>query len=160
MVICGTGHRPSKLYDGYSNETIEKLINVAQEKLVELEPDITINGGALGWDTAFAIASIRLGIPTKSYIPFIGQEKKWPEKSRKIYNRILEKSLEVKIICVGEYCPSKMQTRNEAMVNDSDLILALWDGSSGGTKNCIDYANKLKKPVENCWDLYLENLKK
>ena len=26
------------------------------------------------------------------------------------------------------------------MVDHSDLVLAYWDGSSGGTKNCIKYA--------------------
>ena len=32
-----------------------------------------------------------------------------------------------------------------------DLVLAFWDGSSGGTGNCVRYAGKVGKPIENLW---------
>jgi len=47
-----------------------------------------------------------------------------------------------------------MQTRNIWMVDNCDLVLALWDGSDGGTGNCIKYANKIGKPIVNLWDKY------
>ena len=34
------------------------------------------------------------------------------------------------------------------MVDHSDRVLAVWDGSSGGTKNCIDYAKEKMVPVD------------
>lgn len=40
------------------------------------------------------------------------------------------------------------------MVDDADRILALWDGSSGGTANCVGYANDIKKPITNLWPVY------
>ena len=48
-----------------------------------------------------------------------------------------------------------MQQRNELMVNDSDMVLALWDGeSAGGTWNCIQYAGKVEKEIVNLWDAW------
>lgn len=38
----------------------------------------------------------------------------------------------------------------------SDLVLALWNGTAGGTANCIKYAEKVGKPIVNCWSRYEE----
>lgn len=45
--------------------------------------------------------------------------------------------------------------RNIEMGDYADALIALWDGSSKGTKHMIDYMNKLGKPAriikyENC----------
>lgn len=40
-----------------------------------------------------------------------------------------------------------MQKRNEYMVDHSDKVIAVWDGSKSGTKNCIDYAKKVGKDI-------------
>lgn len=37
--------------------------------------------------------------------------------------------------------------RNQAIVDDADLIVAFWDGTSPGTKMTIDMAIKANKPV-------------
>ena len=37
--------------------------------------------------------------------------------------------------------------RNEQIVQAADLIIAIWDGASRGTKYTIDYAKKAGKPV-------------
>lgn len=38
--------------------------------------------------------------------------------------------------------------RNKDIVNDSEIVLAFWDGESKGTKNSIEYAKKLGKKVK------------
>jgi predicted Rossmann fold nucleotide-binding protein DprA/Smf involved in DNA uptake len=45
----------------------------------------------------------------------------------------------------GKVAPLK---RNEIIVNESDKVLAFWDGKSRGTKYVIDYANKKGKEIE------------
>lgn len=42
----------------------------------------------------------------------------------------------------GRYAPLK---RNEMIVEASDLIVAVWDGKSRGTRYTMDYANRLGK---------------
>jgi len=45
------------------------------------------------------------------------------------------------------YYPAKMQKRNEYMVDNSNIVIAVWDGTKGGTYNCVKYAEKLGKEV-------------
>ena len=56
-----------------------------------------------------------------------------------------------KIIIKPEYEKFKRGAplkRNEKIVELADIIIALWDGKSRGTKFTIDYAKKLKKEVK------------
>lgn len=38
--------------------------------------------------------------------------------------------------------------RNKEIVDFADEVLAFWDGKSNGTKNTIDYANKIEKNIK------------
>ena len=40
-----------------------------------------------------------------------------------------------------------MQKRNEYMVDLADRVIAVWDGSKGGTANCVKYAEKVGKEI-------------
>jgi precorrin-6x reductase len=35
-----------------------------------------------------------------------------------------------------------MQRRNMQMIDCADIVIAVWDGSTGGTKNAVDYAEE------------------
>jgi len=39
------------------------------------------------------------------------------------------------------------QLRNEFMVDAADVLAAFFDGSPGGTANCVRYASKIGKRV-------------
>ena len=101
-------------------------------------------------------------------IPCAGQESRWNFMDRIRYANILSKcdeilaindkmimtpvsiinisSIEYRLIepdgCLYqvEYRPYLMQERNKIIVNNCDTLIALWDGSSGGTANCVNYA--------------------
>ena len=151
MIIAGTGHRPNKL-GGYDVHTQTRLIALAMSGLRELNPKIVISGMALGWDQALARAALELKIPFHAYVPFIGQENMWPRESQQAYTDLMRKASDLVICSPGGYSAPKMQIRNQRMVDDCTDILALWDGSSGGTANCIKYARDLKlKPIYNLW---------
>ncbi len=159
MIIAGTGHRPDKL-GGYSDEVYDKLVAFAEKQLLKFpQVDMVISGMALGWDQALAEAALNLGMPVRAYIPFIGMERKWPHQSQMHYHSLLRRIDEDEwVICSEEgYAPWKMQTRNERMANDCTTMLALWNGTSGGTANCIKYAEKINKPIINVWDQWISN---
>lgn len=155
MILAGTGHRPDKL-GGYGKEAAQHLRAVATKALKYMNPDAVISGMALGWDTALAQAALTLRINLIAAIPFEGQEKMWPEESRLMYKKIISRADDVRYICDPGYAPWKMQRRNEWMVDHSHGVIALWDGSEGGTGNCIRYAQKVGKPIYNQWDRYNE----
>lgn len=147
MTLAGTGHRPNKLgyeYDGtgvYSNAIRYAL----QEQINVLKPTKGISGMAIGYDMLLAEAFILNRIPFIAAIPCIGQESTWPPKSRDRYNRILDSSLCTKhFVSLSSYDDKCMQNRNIWMVDQltepNDRLLALSNGSSGGTMNCLRYA--------------------
>ncbi len=148
MIIAFTGHRPSSL-GGYTipNDTYNKVITKIESLLVELKPELVVCGMALGVDQWAAEICIKLGIPFIAAVPFIGQESIWPPESKDKYKELLAKASEVEIVSEGGYTPAKLQIRNCWMVDRSDLIIAVFNGSSGGTANCIKYAKQQEKQI-------------
>ncbi len=148
-IMAGTGHRPDKL-GNYSEATNHRLISLARWSLEKYQPTSVISGMALGWDQALAEAAVFMKIPFEAAVPFVGQESRWPAESVKRYQRLLYQARNVTVVCEGGYAAWRMQRRNEWMVDHCDAVLALWNGSDGGTANCVRYAEG-KKPVVNVW---------
>ena len=149
MIVAVTGHRPQKL-GGFTNQTFNALTDLARDWLRVNQPSKVISGMALGWDQALAQASVDLGIPLIAAVPFEGFESRWPITSQKAMARLLDQADEVEVVHLypGN---TALQLRNEWMVDRADKMLALWDGSWGGTFNCIKYAVKCGRPIENLW---------
>lgn len=154
--ISFTGHRPDKLGGYNENNATAIWVKDQLSFLIRdyINKDFTkfIWGGALGTDTWAAIEVLKLqkeypDILLTLYQPFEGMDAKWYDSSKRIFNDLRYKSNSVVTVCDGGYAAWKMQRRNEAMVNNSDLIIAVWDGSSGGTGNCVQYAESQKKPI-------------
>lgn len=158
MDICITGHRPDKLYGYDLNDYRWQLLkNRIAKYLIDYKCKTFRCGMALGVDTIAAMACIDLiesghKIEIIACIPFAGQESRWPYQSRKMYYELLEKCSDKVIVCDGGYQPYKMQQRNIYMVDRSDLVLAVWDGSSGGTGNCVAYAQSKDKVIINLYN--------
>jgi uncharacterized phage-like protein YoqJ len=146
MKLAVTGHRPTKIGGYDPNNPIRVAIREWLEHQVQLlKPSTGISGMALGVDQDFAKVCIAKAIPLIAAIPFVGQENAWPDSSRRVYYDILKKAKETVVVCQGGYAASKMQKRNEWMVDNCDVLLAVWDGTSGGTSNCVRYATKVKR---------------
>lgn len=160
--MCVTGHRPNKLIGGYDldnplnqkikEEMIKILTALLEQKTNKL---ICYSGMALGIDMLFADAVLTVKdeyderIELICAIPFEKQTNNWVNQDDvDFYNLILEHADSV-VNTTGEveYKAYYLQKRNEYMVDRFDLILAYWNGTNGGTKNCVDYAKKLNKQV-------------
>lgn len=150
FVVAGTGHRPNKL-GGYGENVLYKLIQVAMVHLEQLKPDLVLSGMALGWDQALAIAAHQLKIPFVAVVPFAGQESQWPQGSQELYQNLLQLAEQTVVVCDGHYAAWKMMKRNEWLVDNCDVVLALWDGSPGGTSHTVSYAQIQNRPIENAW---------
>lgn len=154
MILAGTGHRPNKL-GGYARPVFFRCVTVITRWLEDAKNiEYGISGMAIGFDQALAQSCIDSGIPFDAYVPFLGQESKWPRDAQQFYHKLLNQAREVKYICDPGYHPLKMQKRNEAMVDACTDVLALWDGTTGGTANCIMYAKIKGKPIHNLWDTW------
>ena len=126
-----------------------KLRRLAHEYLVIAKPEAVIVGMAQGWDQAVGFAAMSLGITVHAAVPFEGQENKWPPAAQQEYRNLLLCCATRTVVFPGGYCAYAMQLRNEWMVDRCNQLMAMWDGSPGGTANCIKYANKRGVPVVN-----------
>lgn len=152
MIIGVTGHRPDKLY-GYDLNNIRyiNMKNYFKSTFINKKCDEVISGMALGVDTIVAISILELkeegyNIKLTCALPCRNQESKWIKQSIDLYHTILSKA--DNIVYVSEtYNTNAMQKRNMYMVDHSDEMIAIWDGSSGGTSNCVSYAKKKKKNI-------------
>jgi uncharacterized phage-like protein YoqJ len=148
MIIAFTGHRPDKL-GGYKipNPTYIRVCKKIDAKLRELKPDRVISGMALGIDQWAAFIAIKLNIPFTAAVPFENQDNAWPFHSQYIYRMLLRFAIEKVVVSPGGYSAAKMQIRNQWMVDHCDILIAIWDGTAGGTANCINYAKSIGKQI-------------
>lgn len=158
MKIAITGHRPNKLGNDYdlTSPLIKKIkdriliiiMNNSSPTQLDNKEITLISGMALGIDTLFAKIAIENNIPFIAAIPCVEQYKMWPDESIDRYFDIVNHPL-----CTQHYCTDSvynttcMQIRNEWMVDNCDILIAVWDGSSGGTANCVKYAESKNKQI-------------
>ncbi len=140
LVIGFTGHRK------FAGD-VKQLTEVIKTILKKNSPTKCITGMALGFDTIAAEICIDLEIPFVAAVPFEGQDNVFPQESKDKYKEILSKAKLVKLVSEGGYSIEKFQLRNEYIVDNCDLLVACYDGTPGGTKNCIDYAIKKSLPT-------------
>lgn len=106
---------------------------------------------AIGFDQWMAELCIERRIPFVAAIPFEGQEKRWPPTVQRAYRDLLK--LAVKVVSFGsEYSEGLFQMRNEYIVNQldgpNDRLIACFDGSRGGTHNCVKYARQHERTID------------
>jgi uncharacterized phage-like protein YoqJ len=156
---CFTGHRPPKT-GGYDNDNpimrnIRDWLRVRVGMAYEAGIRTFISGMALGVDQVAAEVVLEYksagcdDIKLVAAVPFDGQECRWPVASQRYYTRLIQLADECVVVCAGGYAAWKMQVRNKWMVDRSRLVLAVWDGSLGGTANAVHYAytREPRKPV-------------
>lgn len=187
MVICFTGHRPSSL-GGYNwntslNQAIMRQLTLAILQVMERADTrafLFIFGGALGIDQmAFEIVyglreklGSKYDIRMRLAIPFEDQPLAWKEKiDFDRYVRHMDQADEIVYVdelegytCtkaeLGRYHKDKLLTRNKYMVDQSEMVIAVWNGMVGGTAHCVRYAQKKNRKVKIVTPVTKRQLKK
>src|SRR3954465_10764624 len=139
MILGVSGHRPDKVGGYRDNPLRQQCIKAGRDIIELLKPERIITGMALGWDQWMAQLALDLGIKYTAAVPFEGQEKLWPVESQRYYVELLSQADEMHIVSPGGYAAWKMEVRNRWVVDHSDRMLFLLDGSPGGTNNCHNY---------------------
>lgn len=156
--VCFTGHRPKAF--GTYNE-FDPTIALTKLKLrdtikecMENGIEFFISGGAIGVDIWAGEEVLGCGGKLIVAKPFPSQHKIWPKAVKKRYFEMLKQAITVYDINEDPYENWKMQSRNEWMVDNSCMVIAVWGGKKGGTYNCVKYAEKKKVPVYriNPWE--------
>lgn len=158
LFVTVTGHRPQKI-GGYNfnnpirkrcREEFKRVLNKLQSENPDKEI-VVITGGALGIDQDYAKVAYDNGFRFDVYVPFRGQELKWPEEAQARYRRMLSVANEVVYVDEREgkdmtykQVSAAMQKRNIVMIDNGDVLVATWNGTEGGTANAVTYATGKK----------------
>ncbi len=156
-VCCFTGHRPQSLPFRF-NETDPRCIALKEQLKIEIEKQITenqvshfISGMALGVDTFAAeivlvLKAIYPHITLEAAIPCEEQAVKWKEEDRERYFSLIEQCDKETLVST-HYTPDCMHKRNHYMIDASDVVIAVWNGSASGTGKTVAYAKTKGKEI-------------
>lgn len=141
---CFTGHRPEKIRQ--TEQEICDVLQKAIKKAVADGIDVFITGMARGVDIWAAEIVLRLknsgaNIKLICASPYEGFERNWSARWQQRYNAVIQNADEVNFIC-EKFSRGCFQIRNKWMVDRSARVIAVFCGTSGGTKNTIDYAKR------------------
>lgn len=141
-VLWGSGHRPNKLgpVDARLDEEISSYLR-------HENPDWVIAGMAFGFDLRLAKVAIGLGFSLCAAIPFKEHISKHPD-----YQFVLDMASLVHYVSPPGYAIWKFQVRNQWMVDNGTSGVTCWDGSRGGTDNCLKYARFKGSHYDNLWE--------
>lgn len=149
--LCFTGHRSQKLPWKF-NEDDERCIIAKNKTRNEIENCIKngykyfISGMALGFDMISAEIVLELKkiyphIKLICALPCKNQYKPWPLCQQQRYKKIVKQADIIRYIS-NEYTENCMLERNNYMLNNSSLVIALYNGKGGGTGYTIRKARE------------------
>jgi uncharacterized phage-like protein YoqJ len=156
-----TGHRPPKIGGYYRNSPLRLAVYNAMRQAVHT----AIGMGYVTWmsgmaqgadqDCADIVLEARerdkLPVRLIAVVPFEGQEKVWPPAAQRHYHGILERADETVILhrkhLTGEFNRHEvvgfLNERNRWMADRGGMCVAVFDGTTGGTFNCVQYAHEV-----------------
>lgn len=145
---CFTGHRPEKLT--VSEERLAALLEAEIRKAIDQEFTTFITGMAKGTDLIAAEIVLRLReedprLRLVAALPYPNFGQRWGGGWSERFQRVLSAADQIECVCPCSSWAS-YQLRNEWMVNHSALVIAAFNGESGGTKNTLDFARKQRVP--------------
>ena len=157
-----TGHRELKL-PWHNDETDLRCIRL-KEKIADAVEAVYhsgirhyICGMANGCDMYFCEAVIGLrasheDITIEAVIPWEGQANGWSAELKRRYAKLIEEC-DYFTLVQKEYTPDCLMRRNRYLVDNSSVLIAAFNGNTGGTMNTMLYAMRqgleiVELPVE------------
>lgn len=154
-----TGYRPQKLPFGndLSHPDAVRLranLKTEYERLIKHGFTQFLTGGALGSDmmAAEVILELKEKLHGKAKImhvlclPCLDHNARWSDEDKERFEAIKKKSIFF-YVSDTPYYNGCMQKRNRYMVDTSRVLLAVYDGQSGGTHTTVEYAKSKRRKV-------------
>lgn len=146
---CFTGHRPGKLPwkfeegDPKCVDLKRRLKDVAETAWEEGFRHY-ICGMAMGCDLYACECFLDLrerhpDVTVEAAIPCPTQADGWPAQQRERYLKLVA-ACDYETLVSEKYTPDCMRRRDRYMVDHSSLLIAVYDGTQGGTRYTVEYA--------------------
>jgi hypothetical protein len=145
MIAAITGHRPDKIENLYIQEEQFRTAYAV------VGAEHVIQGMAPGGDIIAAKAAYQKKIPYTAVKPWAGHRDSIKDEDWLFqYDQAWSKATEQVILNDSETYvgPWLYHNRNKWMVNNADLLIALWNGDrEGGTFSTVKYSLQKKVPI-------------
>lgn len=148
---CFTGHRPSKLpwkYDESDPRCADLKLRLRDAVIAAYDEGFRhfLCGMAQGCDfyaceCVLQLREVYPDVTLEAAIPCPTQCDTWPEQQRQRYQKLLS-ACDYETMVSAVYTKSCMQRRDRYMVDHAALLIAMFDGTAGGTRYTIEYAMK------------------
>jgi len=147
MKLAFTGHRHLKY---------EEVLPILKSLHIKYPGAIWITGGAVGLDSHAARYAMTHGIELWLIIPFppAVMSAKWSLSQKAFLHDSVKYASKFSVLS-PVFAMRVYQDRNIRMVDLSDRLAAFFDGSRGGTANCVAYAKSKGHPVDQCLQVRL-----
>ena len=146
---CFTGHRPGKLpwrYNEFDPRCLKLKRRIADAVELAYEQGFRhfLCGMAMGCDLYFCEAVLALrerhpDVTVEAAIPCPTQADAWPPAQRERYDRLVA-ACDFETLVSGQYTSTCMLRRDRYLVDHASLLIAAFDGTSGGTRYTVEYA--------------------
>ena len=146
---CFTGHRPGKLPWKYREDDprcldLKRRLADAVEEVYRQGYRHFLCGMAMGCDLYFCECVLALrgrcpDVTVEAVIPCPTQADQWPPAQRERYRKLVD-ACDWETLVSAQYTSTCMQRRDRYMVDHASLLLAVFDGSPGGTRYTVEYA--------------------
>ncbi len=135
-------------FTGHRYLSLPQVVSYLDKLHADYPDAIWITGGAVGLDTMAALFAMRHAIRLWLILPFpLHVMSKYWNADQKSALRNTWDYAEKTTVLAPAYDVSIYQRRNERMVDLSDMVAAFWDGSRGGTGNCVGYIQTISKKM-------------
>ena len=156
---CFTGHRPEKL--NISEEEAKALLCSAIQTALDRGYRTFITGMAKGVDIwagelLLDFTNVYPDISIVCALPYPTFYRGRNAHEQALYKKILSAAKLVHM-SYPSYSPLSYQSRNMWMVDNSSLVIALFTGESGGTRNTIKYAESQGLEIINLLEQKAQN---
>lgn len=149
--VAFAGCRPQKMPFGL-DETDERCLDFKKrlhntiEVLIDQGYMHFLSGGSMGMDMFAAEAVLDLkdkysDIVLEMVSPFDAQAAKWAPEYRERHDLLFD-AADIVTATGHEYTKSAMFARNRYMVNHANVLLAAYDGKTGGTQKTVQFARQ------------------
>ena len=146
---CFTGHRPGKLpwrYNEFDPRCLKLKRRIADAVELACEQGFRhfLCGIAMGCDLYFCEAVLALrerhpDVAVEAASPWPTQADAWPPAQRERYDRLVAAG-DFETMGSGQYTATCMLRRDRYLVDHASLLIAAFDGTSGGTRYTVEYA--------------------
>ena len=150
--LCFTGHRPDKLGTRRDEDELRlqlhmRIVQAISEGFTDFYCGMAMGTDILAGELVIALQRQYPELRLIAVLPFPEQSRNWPKNWKRRWSALLYQADE-QVVLYPSYRQGCYHARNRYMVDRAQRVIAVYNGSPGGTRMTVEYARKKGVPVD------------